>query len=174
MYVCTLLWRTAAAAFCFNCEPAASCSPLACEVAKKFLWTVYPRVAKEQKRSPRQCLLLYRPEHPSVNSSTFLITHLESCKCFDINFWIRRTESWSCVTSEMTDECSLQITGSSISSFEWLYRTVTLRLTLLISNIQINFHPGNSKHNPQNGPEYRQPDQGEGFQGENLVALVAT
>ena len=49
----TLLRRMAVVAFCFTCEPAAPCSPLACEAAKKFLWTVYPRLAKEQERSPR-------------------------------------------------------------------------------------------------------------------------
>ena len=41
-------------------------------------------------------------------------------------------------------------------------------------NIQIEFHPGNGKHNAQNSREYRQHDQEEGFQGENLVALVTT
>ena len=65
--------RTPEVAFCFAWDPAASCSPFVCDVAKNFLCTTYPSFCSEHDRSPKQCLLLYCPAHPSVNSCLFVI-----------------------------------------------------------------------------------------------------
>ena len=69
---------------------------------------IKPKSAREQDRSPTQCLELYWTAQPSVNSCIWSTLQLMSSKYFVIRAWHVCTLSWSCTgSSEITKMCSL-------------------------------------------------------------------
>ena len=78
-------YSTARVARCFILTPAASCSPFACDVSKKW-WSIWtPKSARQLERSPNVCFDLYCPAQPSVNSWT--LSTVKCCSPRYVKIW---------------------------------------------------------------------------------------